>query len=168
MAALDPPTVSDHSGSRRGTVEGIAVAPAAGAPMIRLERATAVAGVGFEGDRYSRGEGTFSSRGGRGRHLTLIEAEALEELAAKGVELDPLAARRNLVVRGIDLDGLIGKRFRVGAVECAGRRRCEPCAVLEQETVPGVLRGLVHRGGLRADLLSDGEITVGDEIVALD
>lgn len=91
----------------------------------------------------------------------------MEELAAGGVEIAPAEARRNLVVRGVSLDGLIGKRFRVGEVECFGQRRCEPCAHLERLTRPGVLRGLVHRGGLRADVLSDGEIRVGDRIEAL-
>ena len=86
----------------------------------------------------------------------------------QGVGLAPAEARRNLVVRGIELDGLIGKRFRVGEVECLGQRRCEPCAHLERLTRPGVLRGLVHRGGLRADVLSGGEIRPGDRIEALD
>jgi MOSC domain-containing protein YiiM len=127
----------------------------------------ALAGRGLRGDRYARGAGTFSDPGGRGYDLTLVEAEALEELSAVGVDLAPVDARRNLIVRGISLDGLIGQRFRVGEVECFGQRRCEPCAHLEKLTRPGVLRGLVHRGGLRADVLSDGEIRVGDEVEAL-
>ena len=85
-------------------------------------------------------------------------------MAAGGVELAPAEARRNLVVRGVALDDLIGKRFRVGEVECFGQRRCEPCAPLERLTRPGVLRGLVHRGGRRADVISDGEIRVGDTV----
>jgi len=85
----------------------------------------------------------------------------------EGVELALIEARRNLVVRGIALDDLIGRRFRVGEVECFGQRRCEPCAHLERLTRPGVLRGLVHRGGLRADVLSSGRIRVGDRIEAL-
>ena len=97
-----------------------------------------------------------------------MEAEALEALAAGGVDLAPADARCNLVVRSIALDDLIGRRFRVGEVECFGQRRCEPCAhLLERLTRPGVLRGLVHRGGLRADVLSDGEICAGDRIEAL-
>ncbi len=96
-----------------------------------------------------------------------MEAEALEDLAASGVELAPAEARRNLVVRGIALDALIGRRFRVGHVECFGQRRCEPCAHLERLTRPGVLRGLVPRGGLRADVLSSGEIRTGDRVEAL-
>ncbi len=129
--------------------------------------AEAIAGRGLRGDRYERGAGTFSNPNGRGYDLTLVEAEALEELAAGGIQLAPAEARRNLVVRGVALDALIGRRFRVGEVECFGQRRCEPCAHLERLTRPGVLRGLVHRGGLRADVLSGGTIGLGDPVEAL-
>ncbi len=151
-----------------GTVEAIAIAPAAEAPMRTVDRARAIANRGLEGDRYALGDGTFSTRTGTGRDLTLVDRRAIEGLAAAGIELGPADARRNLVVDGIDLDGLIGRRFRVGEVECRGARRCEPCAHLERITTPGVLRGLVHRGGLRADILAGGEISVGDEIVVID
>jgi hypothetical protein len=147
-----------------GTVELIALAAEAEGPMREVPSAEAVEGRGLLGDRYERGAGTFSNPGGRGYDLTLVEAEALEELSAKGVELAPAEARRNLVVRGIALDDLIGRRFRVGEVECLGQRRCEPCAHLERLTRPGVLRGLVHRGGLRADVLVGGKIAVGDAV----
>lgn len=150
-----------------GTVELIAVATEAGQPMIAVHSAEALAGRGLRGDRYARGIGTFSDARGRGYDLTLVEAEALEELAESSVDLSPIEARRNLVVRGIALDDLIGKRFRVGEAECFGQRRCEPCAHLERLTRPGVLRGLVHRGGLRADVLSDGVIRAGDRVEAL-
>ena len=154
--------------STTGRVVSIAIAEAAEAPIRTLERARAIAGSGLEGDRYARGTGTFSPNGGTGRDLTLVEAEALAELRAAGVELPDAEARRNLVVEGIDLDRLIGRRFLVGEVECRGARRCEPCAHLQRLTKPGVLRGLVHRGGLRADLLGGGWIGVGDEIRVLD
>lgn len=169
LAPLELPAVARPSESPgSGRVEAIGVAEAAAGPMIAVDSAIAVAGRGLEGDRYVTGAGTFSRPGRSGNDLTLIEAEALAELAERGVELDPLDARRNLVVSGTDLDSLIGRRFRVGEVECRGARRCEPCAHLERLTLPGVLRGLVHRGGLRADLLGGGEISVGDEVVAID
>jgi MOSC domain-containing protein YiiM len=145
----------------------IALAAEAEGPMREVPSAEAVEGRGLLGDRYERGAGTFSNPRGHGYDLTLVEAEALEELSAKGVELAPIEARRNLVVRGIALDDLIGRRFRVGEVECFGQRRCEPCSHLERLTRPGVLRGLVHRGGLRADVLSGGGIRTGDRIEAL-
>src|SRR5215212_44630 len=150
-----------------GTVELIALASEAEGPMRAVSSAEAVDGRGLLGDRYERGAGTFSNPKGGGYDLTLVEAEALEELSAKGVELSPIEARRNLVVRGIALDNLIGRRFKVGEVECYGQRRCEPCSHLERLTRTGVLRGLVHRGGLRADILSGGTIRTGDSVEAL-
>ena len=169
LAEHAPPRGATGAGGRAsGTVELILLAAEAEGPMTVAATAEAVAGRGLRGDRYERGEGTFSDPEGRGYDLTLVEAEALEELSAGGVELAPADARRNLVVRGIGLDGLIGMRFRVGTVECFGQRRCEPCAHLERLTRPGVLRGLVHRGGLRADVLSGGEIRTGDRVEALE
>ena len=150
-----------------GTVEQIALAAEAEGPMRAVFLAEAVERCGLLGDRYERQVGTFSNPKGGGYDLTLVEAEALEELSAKGVKLSPIEARRNIIVRGIALDDLIGRRFRVGEVECYGQRRCEPCSHLERLTRPGVLRGLVHRGGLRADVLSSGMIRTGDSVEAL-
>lgn len=150
-----------------GTVEVLAIAAEAEETMKVVSTAQALESRGLVGDRYERGAGTFSDPDGRGYDLTLVEAEALEGLAAEGIELEPAQARRNIVVRGIALDDLAGRRFRVGEVECYGQRRCEPCAHLERLTKPGVLRGLVHRGGLRADVISDGVIQTGDQIEAL-
>jgi hypothetical protein len=152
-----------ETGRDRGTVEALAVAPAAEAPMARVEHAAAHAGRGLEGDRYADGRGTFSNPHSRGHDLTLIEAEVVDALG-----LAPEEARRNVVTRGIDLNALVGRRFRVGDVECAGQRLCEPCAHLQRLTHPGILRDLVHRGGLRADILTDGTIRVGDEITGSD
>jgi hypothetical protein len=150
-----------------GTVELIALATEAEGPMKAVSAAEAIEGRGLLGDRYERQAGTFSNPKGGGYDLTLVEAEALEELSSKGVELAPIEARRNIVVRGIALVDLIGRRFRVGEVECYGQRRCEPCSHLERLTRPGALRGLVHRGGLRADVLSGGRIRTGDSVEAL-
>jgi hypothetical protein len=150
-----------------GVIELIALAAEAEGPMKAVSVAEAIEGRGLLGDRYERQAGTFSNPRGSGYDLTLVEAEALEELSAKGVELSPIEARRNIVVRGIALDDLIGRRFKVGEVECFGQRRCEPCSHLERLTRPGVLRGLVHRGGLRADILSGGRIRTGDSVETL-
>ena len=160
--------IGPGSGTERvGTVELIALAAEAGGPMEVVSAAEALKGRGLVGDRYERGAGTFSDPSGCGYDLTLVEAEALEELAAGGIGLAPAEARRNIVVRGLALDDLAGRRFRVGEVECFGQRRCEPCAHLQRLTQPGVLRGLVHRGGLRADVLLGGEIRTGDRVEAL-
>jgi MOSC domain-containing protein YiiM len=121
--------------------------------------ARAVAGQGLEGDRY------FAEAAEPGEALTLIEEEALAGLAAEtGIELSPAASRRQLLTRGVRLNDFAGKRFLVGKVECVGVELCEPCNRLAQMTERGVLRGLVHRGGLRADILTGGEIAIGDEI----
>jgi MOSC domain-containing protein YiiM len=152
-----------------GVVEAIFVTAEAGGSPERVEEAVAVAAKGLEGDRYFRAEGTFSDHGGNGRDVTLIEAEALEALAHEdGIELAPGASRRNVVTRGVSLNDLVGKRFRVGAVECVGRRLAEPCTHLEQLTQPGVLEGLVHRGGLRADIVRGGPIAVGAPVHQLE
>jgi hypothetical protein len=145
---------------RAGRVEAIVIAPDAEAPMIRVERAAARADRGLEGDRYFEKRGTFSNAHGRGYDLTLVAAEVLDGLERP---LAPEEARRNVLTRGIDLNALVGKPFTIGGVRCLGQRLCEPCAHLERLT-PGTLRPLIHKGGLRADVLSDGEIRVGDEI----
>ena len=153
-----------------GRVEAIAIAPSAEAPMVHVDRATARAGRGLQGDRYFDGRGTFSNAHGRGNDLTLIEAEVLDALELPVGRLAPEEARRNIVTRGIDLNALVGKPFRIGALQCLAQRLCEPCAHLERLTAeagkPGTLRALIHKGGLRADVVSDGEIHVGDEIAA--
>jgi MOSC domain-containing protein YiiM len=129
---------------------------------------TAVPGQGLEGDRYFAGNGTFYAERKDGQDLTLIEAEAIEGLAREhGIELGAGESRRNVVTRGIGLNDLVGRRFRVGEVECVGRRLCDPCSHLEKLTEPGVLKGLVNRGGLRADILTPGRISVGDEVLDL-
>lgn len=146
-------------GSRlAGTVEAIVVAPAAEAPT-RLVESAVVAAKGLDGDRYAAEAGTFSVPGTSGRHVTLVEAEALE---AAGIGF--AAARRNVVTRGVDLDALIGREFALGSARLVGRRRCEPCAHLERLEGPGLLRPLVHRGGLRADVVEPGSVAVGDAV----
>jgi len=145
-----------------GSVAAILVAPAAEAELVRVDSASAVAGAGLEGDRYRDGHGTFSGPG-HGYQLTLVEAEVLDEL---GVPWEK--ARRNIATRGIDLNALVGRRFTVGAVECIGRRLAEPCAHLERLEGPGLLRPLVHRAGLRADILGGGTIALGDRVAAAD
>jgi MOSC domain-containing protein YiiM len=131
-----------------------------------VERVAAVAGRGLEGDRYFLAGG--DPRPDRDRDLTLISLEALETLAQEaGITLTAAESRRNLATRGIDLNALEGKAFAVGEVECRGIELCEPCTHLQGLTRDGVLRGLVHRGGLRAAIVKGGEIAVGDEVRAL-
>jgi MOSC domain-containing protein YiiM len=149
-----------------GTVEALLLAADAEAPLTRVAEATATAGRGLEGDRYALGRGTFSGAG-RGYELTLIEAKALEALAAAGTTVSWEDARRNVVTRGIGLNALVGREFTIGEVRCVGRRLAEPCAHLQRLAPDGVLHGLVHRGGLRADIVSGGTIRVGDAVAAV-
>jgi MOSC domain-containing protein YiiM len=134
--------------------------------MRLLEVASARAGRGLEGDRYAVGAGTFSPRAGHrpGYDLTLMAAEVLDELAAAGHPVDFAATRRNVLTRGIDVNALVGQTFLIGDVLCAGRRLCEPCVHLDRLSGPGLLRPLIHKGGLRVDILADGEIRLGAPI----
>jgi MOSC domain-containing protein YiiM len=149
-----------------GVVEAIFLAPEKrpAATPAPVDRVRALAGRGLEGNRYF-----YDGDAPSGRALTLIAAEALEGLRADtGIELAAADSGRNVLTRGIDVNALVGRRFRVGAVECLGVMLCEPCKHLESMTQPGVLKGLVHRAGLNADILTDGEIAVGDAVTALD
>lgn len=144
-----------------GIVEAIAVAADREAPVSHVDAADARPGRGLDGDRYAAGTGTFAS-GRPGSALTLVDAAVLDGLAeARGAAIDH---RRNVVVRGVDVNALVGREFRVGEVRCLGRRLCEPCAHLDGLNGGGVLRPLVHRGGLRADILTAGTIRVGDRL----
>lgn len=172
VAACDPVVPSPAAAPRtEGRAESVLVAERAEDPMRQVSSARAIPGRGLEGDRYAAGAGTFTPRGGGrgGYDLTLVEAEVLEGLVLPGGRrLGHEEARRNVVTRGVDLNALVGRRFRVGEVECLGRRLCEPCAHLERLTHPGVLRGLIHRGGLRADILTPGVIHQGAVVRGLD
>lgn len=133
--------------------------------MHSVASVNARAGQGLEGDRYYHRVGTFSAQPGTGREVTLIELEAIEALKRDyQIELDAGLARRNLVTRGIALNHLVDREFKIGAVKLRGTRLCEPCSHLESLTRKGAMRALIHRGGLRADILAGGTIRVGDEI----
>jgi MOSC domain-containing protein YiiM len=148
-----------------GVVVSIHVAPSATKPTVALTEANAIPGKGLEGDRYYLREGTFSKKPGGGREVTLIESEALDALQRDhGIKLDPAETRRNIVTKDVPLNHLVGKRFVVGDVTLLGVRLCEPCSHLEGLTKQGVLDGLIHQGGLRADILTGGRIKVGDKI----
>ncbi len=167
VASLDPVLPAEVAGPElRGTVELLAVAPAAGAPMQLVHQARALAGRGLEGDRYAAGAGTFSPRGAHrpGYELTLIAAEVVEQLTARDARLDFASTRRNALTRGIDVNALVGRAFTIGDVRCRGLRLAEPCAHLERLAGPGLLRPLIHRGGVRVDLRTDGILRSGATI----
>jgi MOSC domain-containing protein YiiM len=146
---------------QQGLVVSIHISPAEGQPMLSLEQVHAVPGKGLEGDRYFNATDP-------GLEITLIEIEAIEDLKPKhGVEIAPADARRNIVTRGVRLNDLVERQFKVGAVTLRGIQLCEPCASLAKITHPKVLRGLLHRGGLRAQIVTEGDIQVGDAIQVL-
>ena len=138
-------------------VEAIHLGRARARELWAVEEVRVVAGQGLEGDRH------FEPAGAKpGQALTLVEAEAVDD-----VGLAPGETRRQVTVRGVRLNDLVGKRFRVGEVECYGVELCEPCAHLESLTRPGIIKDLVHRAGINADILSDGVIRVGDTVSEL-
>jgi len=145
-------------------VESIHIAPAAKAPMQAVAEVLAVPGVGLEGDRYALKQGTFF-KPEPDFELTLIEAEAVESAQLEhGLKLVPGDARRNLVTRGVSLNSLVGHEFQIGNVRVRGIRLCEPCSHLRALTGQPVVRTLPHRAGLRAQILTEGPIRVGDAI----
>ena len=155
--------------SWQGTVEGIYIATDAKQPLFPVDKIKAVVGLGLEGDRYFHKRGSFSDRPKRGREVTLIEAEAVDALRDNhGLEIEPGDARRNIVTRGVPLNHLVGRRFQVGDATLLGTKLCEPCTHLAKLTNNDIKRALVHRGGLRAEIVEGGEISTGDEVRSID
>lgn len=150
-----------------GQLVGIFTAARAGGAMESLSEAVLEAGQGLVGDRYYHGVGTFSEKlgGTPDVEITLVdEQEVLRFNEAEGLSLAAGDLRRNLVTRGVCLNDWVGVRFQVGGVLLKGIRLCEPCAHLSRLVVPSLLPGLVHRGGLRAQILSGGPVRLGDAI----
>jgi MOSC domain-containing protein YiiM len=147
-----------------GTLESIHIASAAKAPTKAVDLVQAIPGVGLDGDRYALKQGTFY-KPEPDFELTLIEAEAIEALQRDyHLTLSAGDARRNLVTRGVALNHLVGREFQIGVVKVRGIRLCEPCSHLEAMVGQPVIKGLRHRGGLRAQILSEGTIRVGDAV----
>jgi MOSC domain-containing protein YiiM len=147
-----------------GTVESIHIASAATGPMEARDHVVAIPGIGLEGDRYALKLGTFY-KPEPDRELTLIEAEAVEALRRDyKIELAAGDARRNIVTRGVPLNHLVGREFRIGDVLIRGLRLSEPCDHLQKVTGKQLIQGLCHRGGLRAQILTQGTIRVGDSV----
>jgi MOSC domain-containing protein YiiM len=147
-------------------VEALFTSPGEGLAMRRRTRALSIPGVGLDGDRYATGNGYWSGDTKVSRDLTLIEAEAIEEVAAEigsGLTFEDL--RRNIVTRDVRLNDLVGKRFWIGSVLVEGTSLCEPCAHLARLARQPILRPFVHRGGLRANILTVGDIEAGAPIV---
>jgi MOSC domain-containing protein YiiM len=150
-----------------GIVEAIYIAATATGPTKALDAVSAIPGVGLEGDRYALKQGTFF-KPEPDFELTLIEAEAIEALRRDyDIDLPAGAARRNVVTRGVALNHLVGREFTIGNVRIRGIRLCEPCEHLQRLIGKQLIKGLRHRGGLRAQILTEGTIHKGDEVTAI-
>ena len=148
-----------------GTVESIHIAATAGGSLQSVEQAQAIPGVGLDGDRYALKLGTFYKPEPQ-YELTLIESEAVQAMQRDyGFALNAGDARRNIVTRGVPLNHLVGREFRIGDVKLRGLRLCEPCDYLQRLTTIPIIKALRHRGGLRAQILNPGTIRVGDVVV---
>ena len=145
-------------------VEAIFLIPARGAAPVRVAYAQARAGRGLDGDYNQRQPRLFPDPKPE-EQLTLIEAEAIEHAARSGAPLAPGGSRRNIVTRGVDLNALVGRTFQVGGATARGLEPCHPCGRLEKLSGLPVLAALRGRGGLRAELLADGEIREGDAVI---
>jgi MOSC domain-containing protein YiiM len=163
-AVTSDETLLKNVGRRWGVIAAIYIGPTRLQPMVSVPEVQAVAGAGLEGDRYCRQEGSFSQKS-PSNQVTLIEAEALEAATRDyGFEIVAQEARRNLLTCGMALNHLVGREFQIGEVRLRGLRLCEPCGHLEKLTGKHMIKGLRHRGGLRAEILSSGVIKVGEII----
>lgn len=155
-----------ESNTKRGLVVSIHVTPVGGAPMDAVEEVRAVAGKGLEGDRYFEGKGFYSDHPGPEREVTLIEEETVEALnRGHNLTVTSGETRRNITTRGVALNHLVGREFRVGEVVLRGIELCEPCKHLVDVTGKrSLLPNLIHRGGLNAQVLEGGCIRSGDTV----
>ena len=148
-----------------GAVVSIWLSTGRNQPMKSADSVRAVPGKGLEGDHRFDATGTKSKKN-PGREMTLFEAEVLEAVFRDyQLSLGANETRRNILVRGVALNHLIGREFTVGSVRCKGIELCEPCVRLESLTAKGMREALIHRGGLRAQILSEGTLHPGDPVV---
>jgi MOSC domain-containing protein YiiM len=159
-----PDLFADEVEELAGRVEEIYLAPARGRPRVRVESVRAVAGMGLEGDRNFGRKDAPGARWKAERQVTLIEGEAIDAVRGTGRDFTGAEARRNLVTRGVRLNQLVGRTFRVGGALLRGIERCDPCSRLTRLTYRGVETDLRDRGGLRAEILASGDIRVGDRV----
>lgn len=146
-------------------VLAIFTVPQRAAPPLSHQRVALLSGAGIVGDRYCNTQESFLERPlqERATEVTLIEAEVIDAFnQACGLRLGYGDLRRNIITHGVKLNALVGKRFRLGAIEFEGIELCEPCSSLARRVTPLVLPHMVHRAGLRAAVLSSGELHVGD------
>lgn len=148
-----------------GIVKAIYIANAKGEPTTLVDQVHVIPGLGIEGDRYYQLLLNPDKPPKPGRELTLIELEAVEYMRdVDGVQITPEQTRRNIITSGITLNDLVGCEFQIGNVQLRGLRLCEPCQYLADHTDTRVLQSMVHRGGLRAEIITEGIICINDII----
>ena len=148
-----------------GKVIGIYIAQNQGDQTVSVNQVHVVPGMGIEGDRYFNKPGNSEGKLKTGREITLIALEAIESMRDEdGLQITPDQTRRNIVTQGIALNNLVDQLFTVGNIKLRGIRLCEPCQYLANRTDPRILKAMSHRGGLRADILTDGIIRINDII----
>ena len=154
----------------QGEVCSVHFAGDAGAPMLSPDAIEAIAGQGVRGDRYCVGKesGHFSKSKGARRQITLFESEVLATIVRDhNLKLAPEECRMNVVTRGVPLTHLVGRRFRAGGAVLRGLKLNEPCARLNEVVRKRLIKALIHRCGLFAEILAGGEIRPGDPITPL-
>lgn len=152
------------------SIKSIFIAESSDSPMVSVSHANLIAGRGIVGDRYFKGNGTFSKKlaGLPDVELTLIESEEIDDFNSQfNYQFECGEFRRNIVTKGIRLNDLEGREFSIGSVRLKGIRLCEPCAHLASILTQDIMPELVHRTGLRAQILTGGTITVGDHFASL-
>ena len=152
------------------SIKSIFIAESSESPMESISTAELIAGQGVVGDRYFKGCGTFSKKlaGLPDVELTLIESEEIDSFNSQfNYQFGHGEFRRNIVTADIRLNELEGKEFTVGNVRLKGIRLCEPCAHLANILTQDIIPELVHRTGLRAQILAGGTINVGDQFASL-
>lgn len=164
MELLEPADERPAESCAAGRVEEVHLAPARGAPRVRVERVRAVAGRGLDGDRYCGVQRSLAAAHTIERQVTLVEGEAVDAVRALHPGFCGGDTRRNVVTRGVRLNDLVGRTFRIGGVVLRGVERCDPCTRLARFTWPAITRELRGRGGLRAEVLTGGEIRAGDPV----
>ena len=148
------------------TVARLFIAPEASAPMRDVDQIEAIARRGLRGDRYCEGCGFWSEKDEC--EITMISQEDLDDIELEtGISFDNGAHRRNIVVRNIALESLIGKRFQIGDAKFAFERPRPPCLHLQQISEPGVVKALVGRSGICIRCFHSGMVRRGDPVVLI-
>jgi len=142
-----------------GRVEWIGIRPAHGEAMIAFDNVAVTVGKGLEGDRF---KGSETSK----RQVTLIQKEHLYAIASclQRESIDPGIFRRNIVVSGLNLLALKGKRFQIGGVVLEFTGLCHPCSKMETALGPGGYNAMRGHGGITTRVIEGGELALGDKV----